>query len=349
MTLSLEDVKDRTAKFLSEKWGCQVNVDEIEKVFGGASRETYRLRACWHESGHEQARRMILRRDPVTSLIDTERELEYSAYANIYPTDIPVPEPIFLENDPAWLGQPFSLMAAIEGCTTDTNELDDGLRQKIGQQKWSLMGSLAAKDPIALGFDAVVDVPDLAECAGRELAYWEQVIISDEIHPQPVARAAIRWLKANMPPPAQKLSVVHGDFRSGNFLFDANGDIKGILDWEMCHLGDPLEDLAWSLDPLWSWGDPAHAGRLLPADEAIRLWEESSGLKVDRQVFQWWRVFASVKALAIWVSSSEDFHNGESKETILAMAGWVMEDRQNRILLDYLSPSSRNEFGGRVS
>ncbi|MBD3649044.1 MAG: phosphotransferase family protein, partial [Pseudomonadales bacterium] len=192
-------------------------------------------------------------------------------------------------------------------------------------------------------------VPSLDDSAARELAYWEKVIDDDEIHPQPVARAAIRWLKANMPPPAQKLAVVHGDFRSGNFLYDGQGDIKGILDWEMCHLGDPLEDLAWSLDPLWNWGQPDLAGRLLPVDDAIAIWEEASGLKVDRQVFQWWRIFASIKGLAIWVSSSEDFHNGESKETILAMAGWVMGDRENQILLDYLSPHSTNEFRGRLS
>lgn len=348
MTLSLDEIKERTSKFLSEKWGCQVRVDDVEKIFGGASRETYRLGVCWRANGRDECRRMILRRDPVTSLIDTERELEYNAYAHVYPTDIPVPEPILLENDPAWLGRPFSLMSEIKDCTTDTTELDDDLREKIGWQKWSIMGSLAAKDPMALGFDGLMEVPDLSACAERELNYWEKVILDDEMHPQPIARAAIRWLKANMPGPAQKLSVVHGDFRSGNFLFDGEGDIKGILDWEMCHLGDPLEDLAWSLDPLWNWDDPGRAGRLLPHEEAIRVWQESSGLKVDREPLQWWRIFASVKALAIWISSSEDFHHGDSKETILAMAGWVMEDRQNRILLDYLSPYSKSEFSGSV-
>ncbi|MBD3646374.1 MAG: phosphotransferase family protein, partial [Pseudomonadales bacterium] len=111
MTLSLEEVREKTADFLSEKWECQVEVDEVEKIFGGASRETFRLRAFWEEDGEPQIRRLILRRDPLTSLIDTERELEYNAYASVYPTDIPVPEPLFLENDPKYLGQPFSLMA----------------------------------------------------------------------------------------------------------------------------------------------------------------------------------------------------------------------------------------------
>ena len=178
--------------------------------------------------------------------------------------------------------------------------------------------------------------------------YWAGVIDADQVHPQPIASAAIRWLRQNMPPPAQKLSIVHGDYRTGNFLFDPTDGIKGILDWEMCHLGDPLEDLAWSLDPLWSWGEPHLAGRLLPPGEAIGIWAAESGLTVDRQAFNWWRVFVAIKALAIWISSSEDFEQGTSHDAILAYAGWVMTDRQNRILLDYLSPLSKSELGGRV-
>ena len=81
---------------------------------------------------------------------------------------------------------------------------------------------------------------------------WEHVLLRDERHPQPIVRAAIRRLRKNPPTPAAKISVVHGDYRSGNFLHDGAGHIVGILDWEMVHFGDPLEDLAWCCDPLWN-------------------------------------------------------------------------------------------------
>lgn len=331
--ISLDQVSTAAAGYLTEKWGKPVEVTQNEKIFGGASRETYKLTL----SVEGDERGVILRRDPPSSLIDTERELEYAAYERIYPTDIPVPEPLFLEEDPRYLEQPFSIMATIEGSQSDVATLSDDQRQLIGNDKWKLLGRLAKKDPIELGFGAFMDIPAPDECAGRELDYWQGVIEKDEIHPQPIAWAALRWLRRNMPPAAQKLSVVHGDYKSGNFLFD-NAGITGVLDWEMCHLGDPLEDLAWSLDPLWSFDTPGLAGRLLPRDEAVRIWEEASGLQVDEPAFRWWRIFVSVKALAIWISSSEDFEKGESKDAILAMAGWVMTDRQNRILLDYLRP-----------
>jgi len=112
----------------------------------------------------------------------------------------------------------------------------------------------------------------------------------------------------------------------------------------MCHLGDPLEDLAWSLDPLWSWPELELAGRLLPRADAIRIWERASGRAADRDALRWWQVFASVKALAIWISSSHDFVHGESKEPIIALPGWLMTDRQNRILVDRLSPVSRRRY-----
>jgi aminoglycoside phosphotransferase (APT) family kinase protein len=249
-----------------------------------------------------------------------------------------VPEPLFLENSTDFLEQPFSIMAAIENPMSDVALLSEEQKQKIGKQKYNLLGCLAAKDPLALKFDEIMTVPDVASTATEQLAYWQGVINDDEIHPQPIAQAAIRWLAANLPPPAQKISIVHGDYRTGNFLFDDQAQITAILDWEMCHLGDPLEDLAWSLDPLWSGEDLELAGRLIPHGQAIQIWCEASGLSCNEQTLKWWRIFVSVKAVAIWISSSENFEQGEGKDSILAMAGWVMTDRQNRILLDYFAP-----------
>lgn len=334
--ITLDEVSQAMAAFLSEKWQAAVVVNSIEKIFGGASRETYRLSL----SVDDTPRDVIVRRDPPSSLIDTERELEYGAYARIFPTDIPVPEPLFLEEDPSVMQQPFSVMAAISDCLTDVSLLTPEQKTTLGTDKYQILGRLAASDPIALGFDDLMPVPKLEATAEEQLNYWASVINDDELHPQPIAQAAIRWLRRHMPPPAQKLSVVHGDYRTGNFLYDGSCKIQGILDWEMCHLGDPLEDLAWSLDPLWSWNDPGLAGRLLPVDDAIAIWEDTSGLTCDRDVFRWWRVFVALKAVAIWISSSEDFETGEGKDSILAVAGWTMTDRQNRILLDYLEAGS---------
>jgi aminoglycoside phosphotransferase (APT) family kinase protein len=339
---ALKPLGERFAAYLGQRWGEAVEVVGIEQIPGGASRETYRVavRTAAGERG------LILRRDPKSSLIDTERALEFRTYAAVHQTDLPVPEPLILEEDPRHLERPFSVMSEIPGCESAIASLAlpqfAGLRDRIGEQAWTLMGRLAALDVDELGLPEFMPVPE--HPAARELDYWAGVIEQDAMHPQPVAAAAVRWLRRHLPAPAQKLCLVHGDFRSGNFLFDETGEVRGILDWEMAHIGDPLEDLAWSLDPLWGWPERKLAGGLLTREHAIRVWERASGMTVDRQVFRWWQVFASLKAVAIWISSTEDFCNGESKEPILAMAGWLMTDRQNRILVDRLHPAAAHQY-----
>jgi aminoglycoside phosphotransferase (APT) family kinase protein len=171
------------------------------------------------------------------------------------------------------------------------------------------------------------------DCWKRELEYWEARIDEDELCPQPIIRAAIRWLRRNPPPPAQKVGVVHGDFRTGNFLYDTEGDIRGILDWEMAHLGDPLEDLAWSINPVWRWARDGRAGGLAVNSEAIRIWEEASGLRADPEALHWWELFSSVKGQAIWVSSAKEFTDGKNQDLILALSGWLMGNSQDRAAL----------------
>ena len=328
-----------------------LEISEIHQIPGGASRETYRVGIRFRERGEAKTRGLIFRRDPVSSLIDTERALEYRTYAAVYGTSVPVPEPLVLEESPGALERPFSIMAEVPGCQTAnsfTQPQFAPLRRHIAEQKWSILGRLAAMEIDDLGLRDFMEVPPVTDCAEDELAYWAGVIEADSLHPQPIARAAIRWLERNGPPTAQKLSLVHGDFRSGNFLYDAQGDIKGVLDWEMAHVGDPLEDLAWSFDPLWSWTEPHLAGGLVPRRDAAEIWKRASGLTIDPDTFRWWQIFASVKGLAIWISSTKDFAEGGSKEPILAVAGWIMTDRQNRILLDRLAPDSAHRYAEPV-
>lgn len=340
MSQAQETLASRLAAYLANAWQADVQHQHIEQIPGGASRETYRIRL----SVDGETRRLILRRDPPSSLIDTERSLEYRTYEAAWRAGLPVPEPLLLEEDEAVLERPFSLMAEVTGCESAIANLAlpeyQAVSSQIAARKWTLLGELAAKRIEDLGVTEFMDVP--AHPARRELEYWADVIRKDSLTRQPVAEAAIRWLTRNLPAPSGQLCLVHGDYRSGNFLYNQAGEIPALLDWEMAHIGDPLEDLAWSLDPLWGWPDRTLAGGLLPRAEAMALWEQASGFSIDRQAFRWWQVFASLKGLAIWISSSEDFANGSTKEPILAIAGWMMTDRQNRILVDRLRPGSEH-------
>jgi aminoglycoside phosphotransferase (APT) family kinase protein len=154
------------------------------------------------------------------------------------------------------------------------------------------------------------------------------------LEPQPLARAAIRWLRANPPPPPKQVTVVHGDYRTGNFMHDGAGDILALLDWEMVHLGDPLEDIAWAIDPLWCWFDRDRPGLMIPRFDAISVWENASGLKVDLVALHWWELFSHIKGLAIWITAGETYEKSDNKDATLAFSSLVCTDIHNQVLAE---------------
>lgn len=322
----------------------EVEVTGLDRIFGGASRETYRFTLSYRRGGESVSRRLILRRDPPGSLIETERLVEFAAYRAFYGTAVPVPETLWLEEEGRWLDYPFFIMEELRGFESSPQLIAAPPyaehAQKLAQQKWTILGEISKADPVALGLDRVMPMVSPDQCWQRELAHWEKSIDEDELCPQPVIRAAIRWLRRTPPPPAQKISVVHADFRTGNFLYDTEGRIHAILDWEMAHLGDPLEDLAWGLNPVWRWARDERAGGLAPRAEAIRIWERASGLRADAEALRWWEVFSSVKGQAIWVSSAKEFTAGKNQDLILALSGWLMQNSQDRAALAELGQLS---------
>jgi aminoglycoside phosphotransferase (APT) family kinase protein len=338
----MPSLEDSLASYIEAKLrdATEVRVDQLEQISGGASRQTYRFRLSYRESGFPRERRLILRRDPSGSLIDTDRRIEFAAYKAFFATEVPVPEVLWLENDPTHLGSPFFIGVEMTGFQTSPARIlmepYASHHQKIAEQKWSILGKIASCDPRRLGLGEAMEWVEPDACWKRELDYWEGVLDSDELIPQPVMRAAIRWMRRNPPPPAQKTAVVHGDYRTGNFLFDEEGRIRGILDWEMSHLGDPLEDLGWSLNRVWCWAQDERRGGLVDRARAITIWEKASGLRADSAALHWWELFATIKGQAIWVSSAHAWETGENKDPILVLSAWSLMNSQDRAALELM-------------
>ena len=321
--------------YLTRIWETPATVTMIARIPGGASRETYRFDV----EVDGATRGLIMRRDPVGSLIDTERKLEFLAFRSFYGCGLPVPEAVALEEDGAELERPFFIMGRIDGGKAQSPftlpPYGDHARA-IGEQFYGHLGQIAAADPATLPIATATPMPALDACWSTALDYWEGVIDADEEYPQPIVRACIRRLRANPPPPAQKLSVVHGDYRTGNFMHDGAGKVIALLDWEMAHIGDPLEDLGWAMEPLWCYGETDRVSGMLPRADAIAIWEAASGLTVDHAALAWWDLFASVKGAAIWISSAKEYRAGGLKDPVLGLSGWYTARRQDVILADRL-------------
>jgi aminoglycoside phosphotransferase (APT) family kinase protein len=336
----VQELSDRFAAYVAHQWpdASGVEVTGLTRIHGGASRETYRLRLRFTRDGRDHQEGLILRRDPSGSLIDTDRATEVLFYRAFQASLVPVPRILWLEEELHWLDRPFFVMQEIEGGEASPQALlappYDALAERIGQRKWEILAEIHKADPKTLGLTEAMEVPTADTCWCRELDHWEGVLDEDELAPQPIGRAAIRWLRANPPAAAQKLCAVHADYRTGNFLVGQDGEVLAILDWEMAHLGDPLEDLAWSLNRVWHWARDERAGGLLPRGRAIEIWEKASGLRADPEALHWWELFSSVKGLGIWVSSGHEYAKGSNMDPVLGFTSWWLTNAQNRAILE---------------
>jgi len=335
------NLEEKLAAYLAKALEAgDLSVESLSRIPGGASRETYRFRALYTKNGVRIEHKLILRRDPPASLIDTDRATEFRAYRAAHALGLPVPEPLVLEEKGDALERPFFVMEEIAGCQVANILLPDPYGAhagRIGEQFFRTLGTLARADADAIGLGAFDGCKDVRDCWRHELSRWQREIDQDEREPQPIVRAALRWLAKHPPPPAQKIALVHGDYRSGNFLYDGDGNIRGILDWEMAHLGDPLEDLAWALDPLWSHGDPARPAGTIPRDAAIAIWRRASGLDFDEAAFRWWEIFASLKGAAIWISAAREYAEGRNPDPVNAFSGLYCLAFHNKVLAERLA------------
>ena len=327
-------IADQIAAYLTRLWDAPETIANLARIPGGASRETYRFDAHARGAVHP----LILRRDPGGSLIDTDRETEFLAYRSAHGV-VPVPRAISLEPQGAELERPFFLMERIDGGSVagsfDRAPFGDHAAA-MGDSFFTALGKLAAFDPAATPLAAKLGMPSPESCWSSAIDYWEGVIDADADAPQPIVRAAIRRLRAAPPPPPAAVRIVHGDYRSGNVMHDGAGRVIAILDWEMAHLGDPLEDLAWACDPLWTHFDDSRVAGMVPRADAIAIWERASGYAADARALRWWSLFASVKGRAIWTSAAREYIAGGRTDPVLALSGWYTAIRHDLILAEQL-------------
>ena len=331
-------LEEALSKYLAPRLNAAgaVAITNLVRIPGGASRETWMFDASWTEGEATRTEPFILRIDPPASLVESEREVEYAFYSAFEHTDVPVPRMRWLEQDASHLGAPFFIMDRILGCDSHPQRIlapdYAGVLPMLGRRMYEILGAIHRFDWRESAIAPVATAPTPDACWSREVDYWEDMINRHEISPQPIARAAIRWLRANPPPPAQRVSVVHGDYRVGNFLYTHEG-IHGVVDWEMAHLGDPLEDLAWSFMEVWEWARDGKKGGIIDADEAIAIYEDASGIRVDRDALHWWDVFNGLKGQGIWITGTHAYQDGDSKELILATTSYWLHNFQDEVLL----------------
>jgi aminoglycoside phosphotransferase (APT) family kinase protein len=176
--------------------------------------------------------------------------------------------------------------------------------------------------------------------AAREIARYRELLAHAGVgQPFPVLALAARWLEHSRPPCARQM-VVHGDFRIGNVMFDENG-LTGVLDWELAHLGDPLEDLGWLAVRAWRFGrDDLAIGGLCSRERFWALYERESGRRVDPAAVRYWEIFGNWKWAVICVMQGASHKAGGRRDVELAAIGRRVAEVEWEIL-DLLEEADR--------
>ena len=329
--------EEQVAAYLQHKMpdAREIEISQLWRIPGGASRETWTFDATWREGKARAGRAFIVRRDPEASLLETERDIEFRVYQALQDTAVPVPEVFWMESDPGWLERPFFVMGRLPGDASQQAVIAADAAQDgaIAQQKVEILARIHSLDCSAsggLGLDFLALPAGPKGCAEMEIERWERVLRQQALEPQPVLELALDWLRAHQPV-AQRVGLVHADYRTGNFLVDGDR-ISGVLDWEMVHLGDPLEDVAWVCLRAWRWAGDARVGGLLAREEFYRRYEEASGLKVDPEAVRFWEALGNVKWAVICLTGARSFAEGRSMDAIHAFTAHLKPEIEAEIL-----------------
>jgi aminoglycoside phosphotransferase (APT) family kinase protein len=287
--------------------GEPVAVDGVKRLAGGASRELWRFTASRAGGPPED---LVLRRDPPGHVIESSRQGEFELLKAARAAGVPVPDVRWCETDPAVLGSPFFVMELVRGEAIARRLLRDAeyarAREVLPEQLARALARIHEIDPASLDFLARPAAG--ISPAAAELARYRSVFDSIAPDPHPVLELAFRWLGARAPEGTAQ-SVVHGDFRMGNVLVDAAG-LTAVLDWELAHVGDPMEDLGWLCVRAWRFGAPLPVGGLCERERLCDAYAAASGRAVDPAVVHWWEVFGNLKWAIVCIMQAHTFLTG---------------------------------------
>jgi aminoglycoside phosphotransferase (APT) family kinase protein len=129
--------------------------------------------------------------------------------------------------------------------------------------------------------------------ADVELAYWLGRHRAYGMA-NPVFEMAFQWLRRHLPDTPDRLVVVHGDFRNGNLIVAEDG-LRAVLDWELAHIGDPMEDLGWLCVNAWRFGNSELPVGGFGTREDLFAAYEAAGGRVDADRVRFWEVLGTLK------------------------------------------------------
>ncbi len=311
-------VHDEVVGVVRDSLGAR-SVAELVRLTGGASRETW---TCVVDG----LRVVVQRQRPGA---ERDMSVEASVLRAAHAAGVPVPEVLaYTEHDPDEGNDE-------GGATLVTRHVaGETIARKILRDDTyaAARGTLAAELGRALARVHRIRADQVSGLVEIDptIAYRERL---DEIgEPHPAFELASQWLHEHRPSAPTSVGVVHGDYRLGNVIVDADG-LQAVIDWELAHLGDPMEDLGWLCVPAWRFGSRLPAAGVGTREQLFAAYGEESGVVVDPEVVRWWEVSGILRWGMICVAQAHTHTSGVVRSHELAAIGRRVCENEHDLFL----------------
>jgi len=287
----------------------------VARLSGGASQETWSFDIV-HPNGNIGS---ILRRAPAGYGASPGRAAGLDAEARLmqlaYDAGLPSPRVMHVLTPQDELGAGF-IMARVEGESIARKILRDAqfakarpiLARQLGKVIAGIHGLPASKMPKLRQMTSTKEIADL----DREYRGFGW--------PRPVFELALRWLRDRDPGPSVEMTLVHGDFRHGNLIIGPDG-VRAVLDWELAHTGDPMEDLGWICVNSWRFGEIDKPVGGFGSREELFAGYEAAGHRVDPARVMFWEVMGTLRWGVMCCGMMQRFRLGPDHSMERAMIG----------------------------
>jgi aminoglycoside phosphotransferase (APT) family kinase protein len=311
---------------LRELWGPAVEVTGLGQLPGGASRESWdvRVRTPGQDGLTGPERRLILLRAAAARAQGPERNVAAEAAAMTAARKAGVPVAEVYDHGAGALGQAYLLMEHLDGETIPRRLLRDdayaavrpGLAYRLGE----ILARLHQVDP-----DTIPGLPR-ADALGPLTELYQAFA-----EPRPALELGLRWLTEHEPPSARD-TLVHGDFRTGNLMVAGDG-LRGVLDWELAHRGDPRQDLGWLCTKAWRFGSANPVGGFGARAGLMAGYAAGGGSPPDEATQRWWELCGTVRWALLCRRQAERYLAGGEPSVELAVLGRRVCEQEWDILL----------------
>lgn len=286
-------------------------VSQLTRLSGGASRETWRFLA-------NGVPRIVQRQRA-----GDQRDIMIEAGAVRAARDIGVPVAQLLAADQRDDGA-FMVLDAIDGETIARKILRDDRFERARAVLPAQLGTALARI-----HEINVDLVDGLEETDQVASYTQ---VYDQLGQRsPTLELARRWLIDHRPS-SERRCVVHGDFRLGNVIVDDEG-LAAVIDWELAHVGDPMEDLGWLCVKAWRFGLAPPVAGLGSYEQLFEAYEATSGNVVDPNVVRWWEVLGTWKWAIMCITQANAHRSGLARSHELAAIGRRVCENEHDLFL----------------